>query len=169
MAKKKKSYKVKAELTSKEQLSQLLREQKYFTFDSEGKCFTRYYGKCLCKVYNLSKELQISINDSFKYFEYPRFLYVFEDSNQAREFIKVNMLKFDNEVEDGESLEILYSLFGAIATTDTLLEFDAQLLRLHRLYQGKLTIMGSIGWRLLNQIVNTFNLEVKEFIDNNSH
>ena len=164
---KEKSYKVKAKLTSKKQLSQLLREHKYFTFDSEGKCFTRYYGKCLGKVYNLSKELQISINDSFKYFEYPRFLYVFEDSKQAREFIKINMLKFENE--DDESLEILYSLFGAIATTGTLLEFDAQLLRLFGLYHGKLTTIVSIRWRSLNQRINTFNLEVKKFIDNNSH
>lgn len=160
-----KSYKVKAELTSKEQLSQLLREHKYFTFDSEGKCscFTRYYSKCLCKVYNLSEELRISINNSFKYFEYPRFLYVFENSKQAREFIKINMLKFENE--GGESLEILYSLFGAIATTGTLLEFDAQLIRLLGLYQNKHTLIGSIRWRSLNQRINAFNLEVKEFIN----
>lgn len=167
---KEKSCKVKAEITSKKQLSQLLllREHKYFTFGSD-KCFTRYYGKGLCKVYNLSKELQISINDSFKYFKYPRFLYVFENSKQAREFIKVNMTKFENEVENDGSLGILYSLFGAIATTGTLLEFDAQLLRLFGLYHGKLTTISSIRWRSLNQRINTFNLEVKKFIDNNSH
>lgn len=167
---KKKSPQVKAELTAEEKLIQWLKEHKYSNFDSEGEVFTRQGGKYLCRIDNLGKEgIRISIN-RFEYFEYPRLSYVFKD---PMEFIKVNMSKLENKLEEEISLEleILYILImemiqkltEEVTITNTLSVFEVQLIKLYMLYRMRMRGLNII------QESNPFNLEVKEFMDNNSH
>lgn len=154
------------ELKSRKELRSALSQAKFFTFDQEGKCETWRYSQKLCKVYKLSDKLQERIHDKLgKYFNGPRYLLIFESLPDAKKFIEVNLMKYEDSVYQPDSSEIAYTLLMAIATTDLLLQYDYQLMRIYTRHKEEGVIPELYRWRAINNCLKDMLLVTNNFIN----
>ena len=154
------------ELKSRKELRSALSQAKFFTFDQEGKCATRIYSRRLCKVYKLSEKLQERVSDKLgKYFNGPQYLLVFESIPDARKFIEVNLTIYEESVYQPDSSEIAYTLLMAVATTDLILQYDAQFLRIYLRHKEEGVVPELYRWRAINNCLKDMLLVINNFIN----
>lgn len=153
-------------LNSRKELRLALQQAKYFTFDQEGNARTWFFQQKLCNVFELSSKLQERVHDKLdKYFNGPRYLYIFDDLPQAKSFIDVNLNLYEEKVCNPDSSELAYTLLLATATTDTILQFDFRFLRIYQKNKEKGAIPELHRWRAINQCLKDMNLVIKNFIN----
>lgn len=154
------------ELKSRKELRSALSLAKFFTFDQEGKCATWVYGKRLCKVYKLSEKLQERVHDKLgKYFNGPGYLFIFKSIPDARKFIEVNLTRYEESVYQPDSSEIAYTLLMAVATTELLLQYDSQFLRIYLRHKEEGVVPELSQWRSINNCLKDMLLVTNNFIN----
>lgn len=151
-------------LHSRRELRSVLQQAKFFAFSQEGRDFTFWYGTPLIgQTYRLEGRLCERISDIFPLFEGPGFLYVFDSLNQARKFIDRNLeaLDLDSEYADDK----LATLLMAIGTTDQILQYDYQLIRLYLNHKKPKEFTNIMDFRHIKRAIDLLNLAIYNFIN----
>lgn len=152
-------------VSNRKELRALLKKAKFFTFDQDGSCATYYYGEPLCKVIQLDERVQERVHDKLgKYFRGPQYLYIFESITKSKKFININLIKYQDQIKQLHSYEILYTILALLARTDLLLQYDAQLLKIYRDYTQFVT-PGLKRWRTIKECLEDINLVINNFIN----
>lgn len=152
-------------LTNRKELRSALKQAKFFTFDQEGKCKTWFFSKCLCKVVKLDERLQERVSDKFgRYFNGPQYLYIFPGIPEVRKFIEVNLPRYEEYVCQPYSSEMAYTLLLALATSDIMLQYDFQFLKVYKRHKEEGVIPELQRWRTMNQCLQDMLLVTNQFI-----
>ena len=150
-------------LNTRKELRSVLSRAKFFTFDQEGKCSTMINGKKVCQKIELSEKLRERVHDQLgKYFEGPKYLYIFPDVTNTQIFVKRNILKYEDNIQVVDSYNMAYTIILAIAMADILLTNDYQLMRVYQ-HNPEESLPNLKTWRDLNKIAKDISLAINQF------
>ena len=151
-------------INTRKELRSLLQKTKFFTFSQAANCHTYRYNEKLCKIITLSDKLRERVHDKLgPWFDGPKFLLVFENTDKVRKFIEVNMPLYESRLYVSDP-DTAYTLLMAIANADLRIHYDFHLNRIYQRHKHEDTVVPEFkDFKLMKACLNDMLLVINKF------